>query len=189
MQAAKSSCILHESQSTAVAATHTAKTRRQFGRASHIETGSPCSKSSTPRITRTNTNAYQQHLNAAALDESGNSLAAGRRRSTVHRRAVRVLGIGDGVLQRCCWLGGLEDGSAPDCCAAGHLGRGRGRVSREAGPRAHAAADVGRRRHTRGAGQGRGPLRAATDRKGRVRHGTRPASSIGFSWSAFDHLR
>ena len=56
-------------------------------------------------------------------------------------------------------------------------------------PRADAAADIRRRRHTRGAGQGRGPLRAATDKTRRVRHGTRPASSIGFSWSAFDHLR
>ena len=188
MQRGKSSCILHRVAKHSSCSHSHSKYASIVGRAAHIETGSPCSKSSTPRITRTNTNAYQQHLNAAALDESGNSLAAGRRRSTVHRRAVRVLGIGDGVLQRRGWLGGLEDGSAPDCCAAGHLGRGRARVSRETGPRADAAADIRRRINTRCAGQGRGPLRAATDTKRRIRHGMRPASSIGFSSSAFDHL-
>ena len=126
--------------------------------------------------------------NAAALDESGNSLAAGGRRPAVHRRALCLPRAGDGVLQRGRWLGGLENESATHRGFAGHSRRRCTRVSSKAGPRAHATDDVRRRRDPRGAGQGRGPLRAATDRKGRVRHGTRPASSIGFSWSAFDRV-
>ena len=168
----------HESQSTAVAAARTAFTRRLLGEQLTLKLALPAQKAA-----RTSKNCY-----ATALDEPRDRVAAGGRRPAVHRRAVRVLGISDGVLQRRGWLRGLEDGSAPDRCVAGYLGRGRARVSRETGPRADAAADIRRRINTRGAGQGRGPLRAATDTKRRVRHGMRPASSIGFSSSAFDHL-
>ena len=143
----------------------------------------------TARLSETSlTAASARTKNAAALHEPRHRLTAGGRRSTVYCCAVRLPCAGDGVLQRSGWLRRFEDGTTSRRRAAGHSCCGRARVSREAGPRADAAADVGRRSNTRGAWERRGPLRAATDRKRRVRHGTRPASSIGFSWSAFDRV-
>ena len=114
--AAKTLASCTESQSTAVAALAQLFTRRQFGRASHIEIGSLCSKAAR---------AHNQHEHARVQPLSTNratvSPPAGADQPFIAARFA-CLGIGDGVLQRArAGLEGSKMDQPLDRRAAGHL--------------------------------------------------------------------